>query len=132
MSNVKDLQAIFGEVLFEYSRKQALEDGVLVDLNQIIPIHESGYKFPVACTVAVWAIIDTAVKNPKHCNDYKGVVWDILHMSRNYQTERWESGCMFKVINTGAGPKETYRLKIECGPGDEGEPVLTIMLPDED
>lgn len=24
------------------------------------------------------------------------------------------------------------RLKAVCGPGDDGEPVLTIMLPDED
>jgi len=24
------------------------------------------------------------------------------------------------------------RLKAVCGPGDEGEPVITVMLPDED
>jgi hypothetical protein len=24
------------------------------------------------------------------------------------------------------------RLKAECGPGDGGEPVVTVMLPDED
>jgi hypothetical protein len=132
MSKVKDLRAIFGEVIFDYSRKQALEDGVLVDLNQFISIRESGYKFPLACTAGIWAIIDAAVSNSKHCNDYKGVVWDILHMSRNYQTERWETGCLFKVIITGAGSEDTYTFKIECGPGDEGESVLTIMLPGED
>ena len=27
---------------------------------------------------------------------------------------------------------ETVQLKAICGPGDEGEPVLTIMKPDED
>ena len=27
---------------------------------------------------------------------------------------------------------ETVTLKAVCGPGDEGEPVLTIMLPHED
>jgi hypothetical protein len=24
------------------------------------------------------------------------------------------------------------RLKAVCGPGDEGEPVITVMMPDED
>ena len=27
---------------------------------------------------------------------------------------------------------ETVELKAVCGPGDEGEPVITIMLPGED
>lgn len=133
MSNNNELVEVFGAVIFSYSRKQALEDGVLVDLNHIIPVNESGYKYPVACTVAVWSIIDTAVKNPKHFNDYDGVVWDILHMSRSYQIKKWETGCLFQVIiNKGAGSDDVYTLKIECGPGDAGEPVLTIMLPEED
>jgi len=27
---------------------------------------------------------------------------------------------------------ETVKLKAICGPGDQGEPVLTIMMPHED
>lgn len=119
-------------VIYSYTRKQAIEDGVLVDLNQIIPIKESGYKYPVVCTSMVWGIIDKAVKNEKYCNDYEGVVWDILHMSRNYMIKRWQSGGIFRVIITGAGRKRTYDFKIECHGGDEGEPVLAIMLPEED
>ncbi len=130
MSN--ELNEFFGEVICSYTRKQALEDGVLFDLNQFIPIIESGYKYPVACTVAVWGIIETAVKNPKYGNDYQGIVWDILQMSRNCPTKKWPTGCLFQVIIIGAGPKRIYTFKIECGPGDQGEPVLTIMLPEED
>lgn len=58
MSKVNEF---FGEVISCYSRKQALEDGVLVDLIQIIPIPESGYKYPLACTIAVWRIIERMV-----------------------------------------------------------------------
>ena len=53
MSKVDDFNEFFGEMISSYSRKQALEDGVLVDLNQFIPVPESGYKYPVACTIAV-------------------------------------------------------------------------------
>jgi len=28
--------------------------------------------------------------------------------------------------------RETVVLKALCGPGDNGEPVITILLPDED
>jgi hypothetical protein len=30
------------------------------------------------------------------------------------------------------GTPPLVRLKALCGPGDEGEPVVTIMMPDED
>jgi hypothetical protein len=30
------------------------------------------------------------------------------------------------------GTPPLVRLKAVCGPGDEGEPVLTVLLPDED
>ena len=132
MSKANDFNESFGEVISCYSRKQALEDGVLVDLNQFIPVLESGYKYPVACTIAVWGIIESAVNNPKYGNDYAGIVWDILHMSRNCPTKKWSTGCLFQVVIIGAGPKKISTFKIECGPGDQGEAFLTIMLPDED
>ena len=132
MSKVNELNEFFGEVISCYGRKQALEDGVLVDLNQFIPISESGYKYPVDCTIAVWRIIESAVNNPKYVNDYKGIVWDILQMSRNCPTKKWPTGCLFQVVIIGAGPKMIFTFKIECGPGDQGEPVLTIMMPEED
>ena len=30
------------------------------------------------------------------------------------------------------GTPPLVRLKAVCGPGDEGEPVITILMPDED
>ncbi len=119
-------------VIFSYTRLQALQDGVLVDLNQWIRVRESGYKYPVACTAAVFEIIERAVRSKEHHNDYAGVIWDILWMSRVAPIKRWESGRLFQVIITGVGRKEIYNLKIEVSGGDDGEPVLTIMLPDED
>jgi hypothetical protein len=115
-----------------YTRAQALEDGFLVDLNQFIPVRESGYKFPVACTRTVWEIIEKAVKNKKHGNDHKGIIWDILSMSRMHQTKRWGTGALFRVLITGAARRTIFTFKIECGAGDDLAPAFTISLPDED
>ena len=120
------------EPVHSYTRFQALQDGVLIDLNQYIPVMQSGYRYPIACTAAVFAIIDRACKNKKFHNDYSGVVWDILWMSRTSPLKKWDSGRLFQVIINGAGKKTIYNLKLEVSGGDDGEPVLTIMLPNED
>lgn len=39
-------------VVFRYTRKQAIEDGVLVDISRWAA--ETGFAIPVACTHAVW------------------------------------------------------------------------------
>ena len=39
-------------IIFQYSRAQAIEDGVLIDLTEWAK--ELGFKVPVACTAAVW------------------------------------------------------------------------------
>jgi hypothetical protein len=130
---VSENQEVFDEKpIYSYTRFQALEDGVLIDLNQYIPVMQSGYRYPIACTAAVFAIIDRACKNKKFHNDYSGVVWDILWMSRTAPIKRWNSGRLFQVIINGAGKKTIYNLKLEVSGGDNGEPVLTIMLPNED
>ena len=120
------------DLISVYTRAQALDDGFLVDLNQWIPVNESGYKYPVACTSAVFAIIEKAVDNKHHCNDYKGVIWDILWMSKVMPVRRWETGQLFRVKITGAARQSLFTFKIECSGGDDGEPIMTIMLPDED
>ena len=122
-------------VIFTYTRAQAIDDGVLVDgtIGDLAEVTRQHYKYPVAMTAAVFALMEQAVNNRKHCNDFKGVWHDILWMSKMNITRRFdESSHLFKVIITGTGRKRTHELKIVCGPGDDAEPVLTIMLPEED
>jgi hypothetical protein len=121
------------EVIHVYTRAQAIEDGTLVDLSAVAPdVCREHYKYPVACTSEVWGIIEKAVENEKHCNDLKGIIHDILWMSRkNIVQTIDESAVLFKVIITGVGPQKLLTFKIVCGPGDNGEPVLTIMGRDE-
>ena len=121
------------EVISTYTRAQAIEDGVLVDLSAVAPgVCAQHYKYPIACTASVWGIIERAVKNEKHCNDLNGVIHDLLWMSRTYKRDLDESTVIFRVKITGAGRQSVFNFKMVCGPGDDAAPVLAIMLPEED
>jgi hypothetical protein len=49
---MKDTNNPFGETIYAYSRKQAVADGVLVDLSQF-PEFKQTWKWNVACTDTV-------------------------------------------------------------------------------
>ena len=123
------------DVIYSYTRAQAIEDGVLIDatIGDLAEVTRQHFKYPVAMTASVFAMIEKAVNHPKHCNDWRGVWHDILWMSRKNITRRSDASThLFKVWITGAGQKRWNELKIQCHPGDQGEPVLTVMLPEED
>jgi len=127
------LTEIFGEPIYIYSRKQAIEDGYQWKLDgEHEQMARQLYKYPVYLTTSVVDLIQRAVANEKHCNDFDGVLWDILYMSR--------SGCLlspdttqFQVIITGVGRKRYHTMLIKCGATDfdDPTPALTIMLPEE-
>ena len=132
MTNTMD--EIFGETIHVYSRTQAIEDGFLVDLMQdeMLEVCRQHYKFPIACTTSVFEIMRKAVENPRYRNDYAGVLHDMLWMSKVMKRQIDESTVIFRVIITGAGRQRNFDFKLQVGPGDQGEPVITIMLPNED
>lgn len=51
---------LFGEPIYIYTRKQAIEDGVLIDVTETAK--EAGFKVPVAVTCALHEIINTVSK----------------------------------------------------------------------
>jgi len=68
----------FGEVIFAYTRKQALADGVQVDVTATA--QEAGIKFPMFLTRAVF---DTYVAVPAGVTgqDKAGRLWDVIPSS---------------------------------------------------
>lgn len=125
---------IFGEPIHTYTRAQAIEDGVLVDLMQdaMAGVARQHYKHPIACTSAVFEVMRKAVENKRCCNDYAGILHDMLWMSRCMGRKISDSAVMFRVIVQGAGRSKYHDFKLVIGPGDQCEPVITIMLPHED
>jgi len=120
-------------LIYRYTRQQAIEDGVLMDLTEWAC--ETGLSFPLAVTAAVWhQYIVPPAGTEEFGQSERGRAHDLLWML--YNAIRRSGGgdrVDFQVIFLQApGKHETVTLKAVCGPGDEGEPVITVMLPDED
>lgn len=121
------------ELISRYSRADAVADGVLVDVTAIA--NEAGIKYPTAVTQAVF---EKYVRVPDGLNDQDeaGRLWDILwmlHVSIRHSASNADSLHFTLAVKQfeRAGPVPTS-LKALCHPGDDGEPVITILLPDED
>jgi len=123
------------DLISVYTRQQAIADGFLIDAStgELGEVSRQYYKYPVAMTAAVWAVIDKAVRNPNSWNDLKGVWHNVLYMSQHYVVRHLDvSIVLFEVKIVGAGRKQIFTFKMMCGSGDNAEPVMTVMLPDED
>lgn len=51
------------EVIFQYTRRQAIEDGVLVDVSEMA--REAGIRCPMAVTERVWSEVITPSERAK-------------------------------------------------------------------
>ena len=116
------------EVISIYTRQQAIEDGTLIDVSLVAK--EAGIKFPVALTRAVWAkYVEVPVKATGQ--DEQGRLWDIVWVFKKQIQDGSEMTFKVYVRNSAGWPRlETF--KAICGPGNNAEPVITIMLPNED
>lgn len=121
---------IFGDVISSYSRAQAIEDGVLVDVSSVA--QEAGLRFPVALTRAAWELCVT-VPPKARCQNEAGRLWDAVSMLRfAIKTGGGGSELRYSLIVVTAKGRRRITLKSICGPGDDAEPVITVMLPEED
>jgi hypothetical protein len=148
---------LFGEVVYSYTRQQAIEDGVLVDVSPLA--REAGFKIPVALTSAVYGIVESIPK----CRDFQDVqgrLWDVLWMgSLGARNNKDRAQFVYSLSLPHMVKKQVYyqpkfdlkkgivtdgyykernvlvnniTLKMVISGGDNGEPVITIMLPNED
>lgn len=113
----------FGEVISSYTRAQAIEDGVLIDVTETA--RKAGFKFHTVITADVDALCNDVGDSGE---DYAGRLWDILFVAN--RLARSVSGDRFNFKVSFAG--EDHDLWMHCGPGDNAEPVITIMLKGED
>ena len=118
------------EVIYAYTRKNALEDGVQVDVSEVA--REAGLKFPVYLTRAVWESYVT-VPDGVRCQDEKGRLWDIVWMlrcaARRTSGPQMLFGLHVRNDNRDRTPP-LVNLKAVCGPRDidDPQPAITVML----
>ena len=124
----------FGEVIYSYTRKQAVADGVQVEVTETAK--EAGIKFPVFITRTVF---DSFVAVPEGVSgqDEAGRLWDIVWMLRFAvrKAQHGQSRLPFAlyVRNDNHKPR-LIKLIATCGAldMDDAQPAITVMLPDED
>ncbi len=120
------------DIIYCYTRKQAIEDGILIDVT--VTAQEAGFNWPVAITSAVWhryIVPDDRLLNHGQCE--QGRLWDVLVALLYASSQKSDSVIYFKVSFLMASTKKSLvTLKAFAGFGDKGEPVITIMLPEED
>jgi hypothetical protein len=127
------------DLISAYTRAEAIEDGVLIDVSK--DAREAGWKYPVAMTLAAWedfvAWSDADTQRKQWPQDQAGRLWDVVFMGR-LAARGGDSGgerlfAFYRTPRDGKARKPVKVLaKLHCGPGDNGEPVITIMLPGED
>ena len=127
-------------VISRYTRAQALEDGTLVDVSDTA--REAGFRWPVAVTAEVWALIEQIPDQYSH-EDVQGRLWDVLYMLHMAIKSPKQRGGPNDVVVKKDAVETHYRLTLHhaatadadgelvlkalAGPGDQGEPVITIM-----
>ncbi len=121
------------DVIHAYTRAQAVADGVLIDVSETA--REAGFRYPVALTRAVWdehVVVPPLVEG----QDEAGRLWDVLTMLRfAIRAGNGGSELRFRLHvrnDNREGEPPMVELKAVCGPGDDMEPCITVMLPSEE
>ena len=95
------LNNFFGETINVYTRTQAFEDGVLVDISNTA--REAGFTISVAATHSVWnsfiAWTDKDTQQQTY-QDTDGRLWDVLSMLR------------FAIGSTRKASRVHYKLNV--------------------
>jgi hypothetical protein len=124
----------FGEVIYAYTRKQALADGFQVEVSKTA--QEAGIHFPVFITRTAFDAYVTVPPNVSG-QDEAGRLWDVVWMLRFAirKAAQGQSRLPFAlyVRNDNRAPR-LVKLVAMCGALDidDPQPSITIMLPDED
>ena len=125
------------QTIHSYTRADAIADGVLIDVTN--EAREAGFKVPVALTAEVWSdCVKWTAEDSKRqvLQDEAGRLWDVLWMA--FIAARRATGDrigfqLYRVPRGGRGcrPRLTT-LQLHISPGDELEPVITVLLPGQD
>ena len=124
----------FGPVIFAYTRKQAVADGVQVDVTKTA--QEAGIKFPMFLTRAVFDAY-VAVPPDVTAQDEAGRLWDVVWMTR-FGILRARPGVdrvpVALYVRNDNRRAKLVKLIAQCGPMDidDPAPAITVMMPDED
>lgn len=122
------------ELIYSYTRKQAIEDGVLIDVSG--QAKEVGFKVPTAVSDQLYhEYVVPSKEMERSGQSIEGRLHDLLHLAAICARSRWDgSRVYFDVLfQMEEGPKfEEVHVVAIIGPGDDGNPVMTICKPEDE
>jgi hypothetical protein len=121
------------ELISVYTRQNAIDDQVLFDITDAA--RASGFKIPVAATAAVYAYLDPSpelIAAGHSLAERTRLLLDVLYFAASVYPDSEEVRFKLLLVLAPGCPPEPVPLKALCHPGDDGSPVLTILLPQED
>ncbi len=128
----------FGPAISAYTRAQAIEEGILVDVSDTA--REAGFTIPVAVTRTVWERLVALPEGYRGFQDEAGRLWDVLWMARHYALGASGSDrvrmCVLvrdirKDLRDSNRPPRRHFPIVAIGAGDEGRPAITIMFAED-
>jgi len=119
------------DIIYAYTREMAISDSILIDLSDIAK--EAGFKVPVAVTNALYNgyLVPSETQKDKG-QDTTGRIWDMLILLNLRCRGNNGDTIYFSASMLMDNGVKRLEMKALIGPGDHGEPIITIMLPHED
>lgn len=122
------VREFFGDPIHVYTRREALEDGTLVDVSRSAA---GCFKHPVAVTAALWAIVEDLPGGPGGAQEVdqrvreilRSAVWVAMAGPKNADRVTFQI-----ALGTSKGIRSLDLVAV-CGSGDDGNPVITIGFP---
>ena len=120
-------------VIYSYTRAQAIEDGVLIDITA--DAKATGFKVPTVITDNLFhGYVEVPTGLQAEGQSTAGRLHDLLTLALfAARASKGTDRVYFKVdFLMEPGRLEEANIIAHIGPGDHGEPVLTLMLPEDD
>jgi hypothetical protein len=123
----------FGPIIFAYTRKQAIEDGVLVDLTR--PgfrriLQKCGIRVHAAMTATCFAAV--IVRELSERTAWEALCRTAAVLTKFRETALAKPDTSRVDFHIEGVDGQDVAMYAHIGPGDQGEPVLTFMLEGED
>lgn len=129
------MQALYfsDELISVFTRADAFSDGILCDVSKIAG--EEGFKVPVALTRAAYLSLEPSEEERSRGDDLRGRLHDLFWvmsqaLRRKSYVEASRIDFQLNLLQDGKHVSLPFRALLH--PGDRGEPVITILLPNED
>ena len=131
---MNDVSNPFGQVIYSYTRAQAILDGVQIEVTKTA--QEAGIRLPVFLTRSVF---DAYVTVPAgvEAQDEAGRLWDVIWILRLaiLKSKAGHTRLPFALyVRNDNRRLRLVKLIATCGAldVDNPQPAITVMMPDED